>query len=114
MSVAVYRYGRLYRAMMSDGALSFAGFFFFFLIHTLFCIWSAVAPSFIQNGQDYAHTGWLPALQLFKDDGGGSKFAAICYSIGMSLMLLQAALLLACFWNTALLQVLSQKTPYDF
>lgn len=78
-------YGRLYRAMMSDGALSFAGFFFFFLTHTCFCIWSAVAPSFIQNGQDYAHTGWLPAIQLFKEDGGGSKFAAICYSVGASM-----------------------------
>lgn len=68
--------------MMSDGALSFAGFFFFFLIHTGFCIWSAVAPGFVREGQDYAHTGWLPALQLFKEDGGGSKFAAICYSVG--------------------------------
>jgi secretory carrier-associated membrane protein len=80
------RYGRLYRAMMSDGALSFAGFFFFFLIHTCFCIWSAVSPSFIRDGQDYAHAGWLPALELFKAEGGGSKFAAICYCVGVLLM----------------------------
>jgi hypothetical protein len=78
----VCRYGRLYRAMMSDGALSFAGFFFFFLVHTAFCIWSAVSPGIVGKDQDYAHAGWLPTLQLWKDKGGSSKFVAICYTVG--------------------------------
>jgi hypothetical protein len=72
------RYGRLYAAMQTDGALSFAGFFFTFFIHTAFSIWSAVSPDLV-NGQDYAHAGWLPALGLFK---GGSKFAGILYMVG--------------------------------
>lgn len=73
------RYGRLYAAMQTDGALSFAGFFFTFFIHTAFAIWSAISPD-ILNGQDYAHTGWLPALSLFKSD---SRFAGIMYMVGM-------------------------------
>ena len=73
---------------MSDGALSFAGFFFTFLIHTAFSIWSAVGPGFVGDGQDFSHTGWLPTLQLFKGDGGGAKFVAICYAVGTTLHLL--------------------------
>lgn len=68
--------------MMSDGALSFAGFFFTFLIHTAFSIWSAVGPAFVGDGQDFSHTGWLPTLQLFKEEGGGARFVAICYAVG--------------------------------
>jgi hypothetical protein len=69
--------------MQNDGALSFAGFFFTFFIHTTFSIWSAVSPDLV-NGQDYAHAGWLPALALFKGglSGPGNKFSGIMYLVG--------------------------------
>ena len=74
--------------MRTDGALSFAGFFFTFCIHTAFSIWSAVAPD-LTSGQDYAHAGWLPALSLFQE---GHKFTGIMYIIGAQLCMLREPL----------------------
>lgn len=79
------RYGRLYRAMMHDGAMSWAAFFFFILVHTGFAIYSSVAPSFRKEGLHYGHAGWLPTIELFKIDprlGGSYRFVAICYAVG--------------------------------
>ena len=83
--MCVCRNGRLYRAMMSDGALSWAAFFFFMLVHTGFAIFSSVAPSFSKDGLHYGHAGWLPTIQLFKvnpEYGGKYRFVAICYAVG--------------------------------
>lgn len=77
--------------MMNDGALSFAGFFFFILVHAGFAVFSAVAPAFSKDGLAYAHAGWLPTIDLFKL--GGYKFAAICYGIGTFLMHVPHAML---------------------
>ena len=38
-------YRPLYKAMMKDGALSFAMFFLTFLAHLAFCIYTAISPS---------------------------------------------------------------------
>jgi hypothetical protein len=82
----VFRYGRLYRAMMSDGAMSWAAFFFFILVHTAFAIFSAVAPAF-KDGLAYAHAGWLTTIDLFKASRVETsyRFVGICYGVGVSL-----------------------------
>ena len=72
-------YKRLYRAMIFDGAASFATFFFSFLIHIAFAIYSAVAPS--PGGSlpsSNAHAGLLAALDIIKGSGGGNKLGGAC------------------------------------
>lgn len=75
-----YRYKRLYRAMMTDGAISFAAFFIVFLFHIAFCAWSAVAPDFGNN--DLSHAGWLTAIDIFQGGGGGNNFVGIMFFVG--------------------------------
>lgn len=74
---------------MRDGALSWAGFFFFILVHLAFAVFSAIAPPLSEDGVSteglaYAHTGWMPVIDLFKlsNGDGGYKFVAICYAVG--------------------------------
>ena len=61
-------YQRLYKGMISDGAVSFATFFCVFMIHIAFCIWSALAPE-LGNVRGTGHAGLLPAIDFLKGSG---------------------------------------------
>ena len=78
---ACFRYQRLYKGMISDGAVSFATFFCFFMIHIAFAIWSAIAPSIGDLKAGAAHTGFLPAIDFVKGSGGGDKLAGAALSL---------------------------------
>ncbi|KAJ4789638.1 Secretory carrier-associated membrane protein [Rhynchospora pubera] len=69
-------YRPLYNAMRTDSALKFGWFFLFYLIHIGFCIYAAVAPTFIFKGKSL--TGILPAIDLI----GNSAVVGIFYFIG--------------------------------
>ncbi|XP_020405322.1 secretory carrier-associated membrane protein 2 isoform X1 [Zea mays] len=48
-------YRPLYNAMRTESALKFGWFFLFYLLHILFCVWSAVAPPFPFKGKSLAY-----------------------------------------------------------
>jgi secretory carrier-associated membrane protein len=70
-------YGRLYRAMIFDGAVSFGTFFFFFFIHIAFAIWSAISPSLGELKSGIAHAGFFPALDFIKMQSAGNRIAGV-------------------------------------
>jgi secretory carrier-associated membrane protein len=76
-------YKRMYRALATDGAWSFASFFFFFLIHIAYCVFAAVAPDFKNDNKFYAaNAGFLPAFTLLKGGQPRDKIAAYMYFAG--------------------------------
>ncbi|XP_078148822.1 secretory carrier-associated membrane protein 3-like isoform X1 [Carex rostrata] len=69
-------YRPLYNAMRTDSALKFGWFFLFYLVHIAFCIYAAVAPTFIFKGKSL--TGILSAIDLIDN----SIVVGIFYFIG--------------------------------
>ncbi|VAH20862.1 unnamed protein product [Triticum turgidum subsp. durum] len=55
-------YRPLYNAMRTESALKFGWFFLFYMIHIIFCVWSAVSPPFPFKGNSL--TGILPAIDV--------------------------------------------------
>jgi secretory carrier-associated membrane protein len=81
----------IYRGLMHDRALSLGAFFFGFLIHIVFCSWSAVSPFSIGDAESdvifgfgIAHVGILPGIQFIKDRrfGFGYLLVGIVYFSG--------------------------------
>ena len=63
---------RLYTAAGKDRAMSYAGFFLFYMVHIAFCVWSAVAPPFWGN----SFAGLLTLIDVFpKSKGVGVRAA---------------------------------------
>ncbi|XP_066307265.1 secretory carrier-associated membrane protein 2-like [Miscanthus floridulus] len=79
-------YRPLYNAMRTESALKFGWFFLFYLIHILFCVWSAVAPPFPFKGKSLA--GILPAIDII----GRSAIVGIFYFIGFGMFCLESLL----------------------
>ncbi|CAA7020380.1 unnamed protein product [Microthlaspi erraticum] len=79
-------YRPLYRAMTTNSAFSFGGFFFFYLIHIGFCIFAAIAPPIVFRGQSL--TGVLAAIDVIS----ASLLAGIFYFIGVGLFCLESLL----------------------
>ncbi|KAL6845259.1 hypothetical protein ACP4OV_024754 [Aristida adscensionis] len=79
-------YRPLYNAMRTESALKFGWFFLFYLIHILFCVWSAVSPPFPFKGKSL--TGILPAIDVI----GNSAIVGIFYFIGFGLLCLESLL----------------------
>ncbi|XAR68036.1 hypothetical protein NMG60_11003027 [Bertholletia excelsa] len=71
-------YRPLYRAMRTDSALSFGGFFLGYLLHIAFCVFAAVAPPIIFKGKSLA--GLLPALEMLTSN----LLVGIFYLIGFA------------------------------
>ncbi|CAO1946202.1 unnamed protein product [Urochloa humidicola] len=82
-------YRPLYNAMRTESALKFGWFFLFYLLHILFCVWSAVAPPFPFKGKSLA--GILPAIDVI----GRSVIVGIFYFIGFGMFCLEALLSIA-------------------
>eukprot|EP00271_Cylindrocystis_brebissonii_P011289 TRINITY_DN2842_c0_g1_i2.p1 TRINITY_DN2842_c0_g1~~TRINITY_DN2842_c0_g1_i2.p1 ORF type:complete len:253 (+),score=30.33 TRINITY_DN2842_c0_g1_i2:82-840(+) len=80
-------YRRLYLAMRKDGALSFAIFFIFYLIHCAFVIFASVAPPIFFKGGSL--TGVWTSLEIFADGHGG---VGILYALGASFFILESLL----------------------
>ena len=82
-------YQRLYKGMISDGAVSFAAFFCVFMIHIAFCIWSALAPE-LGNVKGTGHAGLLPAIDFLKGSGAdkvvGASVANAAFGAAVSQM----------------------------
>uniref|UniRef100_M1C1K9 Secretory carrier-associated membrane protein n=1 Tax=Solanum tuberosum TaxID=4113 RepID=M1C1K9_SOLTU len=55
-------YRPLYRAFRTEGAMKFAWFFLFYVVHIVFCVFAAVAPPVVFRGKSL--TGILPAVDL--------------------------------------------------
>ncbi|XP_062207074.1 secretory carrier-associated membrane protein 2-like [Phragmites australis] len=79
-------YRPLYNAMRTESALKFGWFFLFYLLHILFCVWSAVGPPFPFKGKSL--TGILPAIDVI----GNSAIVGIFYFIGFGLFCLESLL----------------------
>lgn len=79
-------YRPLYRAMRTDSALKFGWFFMFYLLHIGFCIFAAIAPPIIFQGQSL--TGILAALDVFSDH----LLVGIFYLVGFALFCLESLL----------------------
>ena len=75
------RYMRLYTAAGKDRAMSYAGFFLFYMVHIGFCIWSAVAPPFFGN----SFAGLLSLIDIFKESKGIGVRVSLEYGEGISL-----------------------------
>ncbi|CAL4961057.1 unnamed protein product [Urochloa decumbens] len=82
-------YRPLYNAMRTESALKFGWFFLFYLLHILFCVWSAVAPPFPFKGKSLA--GILPAIDVISR----SAIVGIFYFIGFGMFCLEALLSIA-------------------
>lgn len=68
-----------------------------YLVHIVFCVWSAVAPP-MPNTNDWSHTGYLPMAKAF----GDNTFVGIVYLIG------------AIFWSIeSVLSIWVLKTVYS-
>ncbi|KAJ3674932.1 hypothetical protein LUZ60_005548 [Juncus effusus] len=76
-------YRPLYNAMRTESALKFGWFFFFYLIHIGFCVYAAVAPTFLFKGKSL--TGILPAIDVI----GNSAVVGIFYFIGFGFFCLE-------------------------
>ncbi|KAK9924699.1 hypothetical protein M0R45_033053 [Rubus argutus] len=72
-------YRPLYRAMRTDSAISFAGFFLSYILHIGFCIYAAIAPPIILEGRSIA--GILPAIGIMTTN----LACGILYFIGFGL-----------------------------
>ncbi|XP_049345567.1 secretory carrier-associated membrane protein 3-like isoform X2 [Solanum verrucosum] len=79
-------YRPLYRAFRNEGAMKFAWFFLFYLLHIAFCIFAAVAPPVVFRGKSL--TGILPAVDLI----GKQVLVGIFYFIGFGLFCLESVL----------------------
>ncbi|CAH8264827.1 unnamed protein product [Arabidopsis lyrata] len=79
-------YKPLYLAMRTDSALKFGWFFFFYLIHIGFCIFAAIAPPIIFDGQSL--TGVLAAIDVIS----ASLLAGIFYFAGFGFFCMESLL----------------------
>ncbi|KAL3652807.1 Secretory carrier-associated membrane protein 5 [Castilleja foliolosa] len=79
-------YRPLYRAMRTDSALKFGGFFLFYMLHIGFCILAAIAPPIIFHGRSL--TGILAAVDVFSDH----VLVGIFYLVGFALFCLESLL----------------------
>ncbi|KAJ0983723.1 hypothetical protein J5N97_011978 [Dioscorea zingiberensis] len=79
-------YKPLYRAMRTESALKFGWFFMFYLLHIVFCIFSAVAPPIIFKGKSL--TGILPAIDLI----GDHALVGIFFFIGFGFFCIESLL----------------------
>ncbi|KAG8080083.1 hypothetical protein GUJ93_ZPchr0007g3118 [Zizania palustris] len=79
-------YRPLYNAMRTDSALKFGLFFFLYLFHILFCVFSAVAPPVVFEGKSLA--GILPAIDLISRNA----LVGIFYFVGFGLFCLESLL----------------------
>ncbi|XP_070038218.1 secretory carrier-associated membrane protein 3-like [Nicotiana tomentosiformis] len=79
-------YRPLYRAFRTEGAMKFAWFFLFYLLHIAFCIFAAVAPPVVFRGKSL--TGILPAVDLI----GKQVLVGVFYFIGFGLFCLESVL----------------------
>ncbi|KAM0952431.1 hypothetical protein DsansV1_C03g0036331 [Dioscorea sansibarensis] len=79
-------YKPLYRAMRTESALKFGWFFMFYLLHIIFCIFSAVAPPIIFKGKSL--TGILPAIDLI----GDHAIVGIFFFIGFGFFCIESLL----------------------
>ncbi|KAF3637489.1 Secretory carrier-associated membrane protein 5 [Capsicum annuum] len=70
----------------TEGAMKFAWFFLFYLVHIGFCIFAAVAPPIVFRGKSL--TGILPAIDLI----GKNVLVGIFYFIGFGLFCLESLL----------------------
>ncbi|KAI9121079.1 hypothetical protein K1719_008112 [Acacia pycnantha] len=77
-------YRPLYRACRSEGAMKFAWFFLFYLIHIGFCIFAAVAPPIVFKGKSL--TGILPAIDVL----GDHVLIGIFYFVGFGLFCVES------------------------
>ncbi|GKV18612.1 hypothetical protein SLEP1_g28969 [Rubroshorea leprosula] len=58
-------YNPLYRAFRTESAVKFRRFFFFYLLHTCYCIYAEVVPPIIFKGKSF--TGIIAAIDVFSD-----------------------------------------------
>ncbi|TVU20077.1 hypothetical protein EJB05_36267 [Eragrostis curvula] len=79
-------YRPLYNAMRTESALKFGWFFLFYILHIIFCVWSAVSPPFPFKGNSF--TGILPAIDAI----GKSAIVGIFYFVGFGLFCLESLL----------------------
>ncbi|XP_054801899.1 secretory carrier-associated membrane protein [Prosopis cineraria] len=77
-------YRPLYRACRTEGAMKFAWFFLFYLIHIGFCIFAAVAPPVVFKGKSL--TGILPAIDVI----GDNVLIGIFYFVGFGLFCIES------------------------
>jgi hypothetical protein len=82
-------YRPLYNAMRTESALKFGWFFLFYMIHIIFCVWSAVSPPFPFKGNSL--TGILPAIDVITK----SAIVGIFYFVGFGLFCLESLLSIA-------------------
>lgn len=76
-------YRPLYRAFRNEGAMRFAWFFLFYLVHIGFCILAAVAPPIVFKGKSL--TGILAAIDVL----GDHVLIGIFYFVGFGLFCLE-------------------------
>lgn len=79
-------YRPLYRAMRTDSALKFAGFFLSYMFHIGFVVFAAVAPPIIFKGKSL--TGILPAIDLL----GSHALVGIFYFVGFGMFCVESML----------------------
>ncbi|XP_042493847.1 secretory carrier-associated membrane protein 1-like [Macadamia integrifolia] len=79
-------YRPLYRAMRNESALKFGWFFLFYMLHIIFCIFSAVAPPIVFKGDSL--TGILPAVSFI----GSNVLVGIFYFIGFGFFCLESVI----------------------
>ncbi|XP_019252716.1 PREDICTED: secretory carrier-associated membrane protein 2-like [Nicotiana attenuata] len=79
-------YRPLYRAFRTEGTMQFAGFFLFYKLHIIFCVFAAVSPRVVFDGKSL--TGILPTIDLMGDD----VLVGIFYFIGFGLFCLESVL----------------------
>ncbi|KMZ62904.1 Secretory carrier-associated membrane protein 1 [Zostera marina] len=79
-------YRPLYNASRTESALRFGLFFFIYVIHIAFVIFSAVAPPVIFQGKSLA--GILPAIDVIS----GSALVGIFYFVGFGLFTVESLL----------------------
>lgn len=80
-------YYRLYNAAKKDAAFTYAWFFLAYMVHIIWCIWSAISPPILFNRWSYA--GWLTAIITALPE---NSIVGIFYIVGASLWTLEAAL----------------------
>ncbi|XP_075101628.1 secretory carrier-associated membrane protein 3-like [Nicotiana tabacum] len=79
-------YRPLCRAFRTEGVVQFAGFFLFYKLHIIFCVFAAVSPRVVFDGKSL--TGILPTLDLMSDD----VLVGIFYFVGFGLFCLESVL----------------------
>ncbi|KAL6136773.1 hypothetical protein ACLB2K_062068 [Fragaria x ananassa] len=81
-------YRPLYRAMRTDSALSFAGFFLSYCLHIGFCVFCSISPPVLWSGATIA--GIIPAVVYARN-----LFVQMFYFIGFGLYVCETLL---CLW----------------